>query len=106
MLVTQAASYAEVYNTFRWALPERYNIAWDVCDRHAGLPDKLALIHQQPDGAIRHYTFREMQRYANQLANVFLASELIQGDRVKFRRRYFSALMRLSIASNTVARSC
>jgi acetyl-CoA synthetase len=82
MLVTKAASYAEVYNTFRWALPERYNIAWDVCDRHAAVPDKLALIHQQSDGRVRHYTFREMRHYANQLANVFLASGLTQGDRV------------------------
>ena len=82
MLVTKAASYAEVYNAFRWRLPERYNIAWDVCDRHAEVPEKLALIYQQSDGVVRRYTFRDMQRYANQLANTMQASGLVQGDRV------------------------
>jgi acetyl-CoA synthetase len=82
MLITQAASYAEVYSAFRWTVPERYNIAWDVCDRHAGSDDKVALIHQQPDGKVRYYTFREMQRYANQLANVLTTLGVLQGDRV------------------------
>ena len=32
-------SFAEICSSFQWHLPERYNIAWDVCDRHAGDPD-------------------------------------------------------------------
>ncbi|MDP9084912.1 MAG: AMP-binding protein, partial [Pseudomonadota bacterium] len=82
MLVTKAATYAKVYDSFRWALPAKYNIAWDVCDRHARNPGTTALIHQQPNGSVRNYTFREMQRYANQLSNVFCALGLELGDRV------------------------
>jgi acetyl-CoA synthetase len=82
VLVTQAASYAEVYAAFRWSLPERYNIAWDVCDRHAAEAGKVALIHEQPDGAVRRYTFDEIQRCANRLANVLTTLGLVRGDRV------------------------
>jgi len=82
MLVSKAPTYAEVYRSFRWTLPDKYNIAWDVCDRHAKEPDSIALIHRQPDGEVRNYSFREMQRFANQLANVFVAFGLKRGDRV------------------------
>jgi acetyl-CoA synthetase len=82
VLIQQANTYAEVYESFRWPKPDRYNIASDVCDRHAKHPGKPALIHHQSDGQVRVYTFLEMQRLANQLANVLTAHGLIAGDRV------------------------
>ena len=82
ILITRASTYAEVYQTFQWRLPQRYNIAWDVCDRHAVGRERLALIHHQPDGQVRRYSFHEMQRYANRLANVLLAHGCARGDRV------------------------
>ena len=45
MLIQRADTFAGVVNAFRWRLPERYNIAWDVCDRHAAGPERTALIH-------------------------------------------------------------
>jgi acetyl-CoA synthetase len=42
MLITRANTYEEIYASFRWQLPERYNIAHDVCDRHAVHPERLA----------------------------------------------------------------
>ncbi|WP_428384934.1 AMP-binding protein [Nevskia ramosa] len=80
-MLQQAASYEEVYRTFRWKLPERYNIAWDVCDRHARNASAIALIHDQGQ-AIRKYTFREIQVLANQLANTLVGLGLCRGDRV------------------------
>jgi len=81
VLITHAATYAEVYDTFKWRLPERYNIAWDVCDRHAKT-DRIALIHHEAGDRVRSYSFREIQRLANQLANVFTSRGLVRGDRV------------------------
>lgn len=80
-LITPAATYEEIYNTFKWQLPAQYNIAWDVCDRHAKDPSKIALIHHPPEG-IRTYTFREIQELANRLANTLLGLGLTRGDRV------------------------
>ncbi|MGE3301916.1 MAG: AMP-binding protein [Hyphomonadaceae bacterium] len=79
--VTPRGTFAETYAAFEWRLPERYNLAWDVCDRHAGDPGKVALIHQ--DGAdVVTYTFQQIQRRANQFANTMQALGLAQGDRV------------------------
>lgn len=80
-LLTRAATYDEVYKSFKWQLPERYNIAWDVCDRHAGDASKVALIHDLGH-EVRKYTFREIQILANRLANTLVAMGLVQGDRV------------------------
>ncbi len=75
-------SYDEIYASFRWNIPARYNIAADVCDRHAADPTKIALIGEGADGKIWQLTFRDVQRKANQLANLLLAIGLVRGDRV------------------------
>ena len=80
-LVTPAATYLEVYDSFRWNLPARSNIAHVICDRHATDPDKLALIHHVGD-RITHYTFRQIQLSANRFANTLTSLGLHQGDRV------------------------
>jgi acetyl-CoA synthetase len=75
-------SYGEIYAAFRWAIPARYNIAADVCDRHAADPGKVALIGEGADGKAWQMTFRDVQRKANQLANLLRSIGLGQGDRV------------------------
>ena len=75
-------TYEQLYASFRWNIPARYNIAADVCDRHAADPSKLALIGEAADGKSWQMTFRDVQRKANQLANLFVAAGLVKGDRV------------------------
>jgi acetyl-CoA synthetase len=75
-------AYEQLHAWFRWNIPARYNIAADVCDRHAGDPGKIALIGEDSDGKAWKITFREVQRKANQLANLLLSLGLVKGDRV------------------------
>jgi acetyl-CoA synthetase len=75
-------NYEQLYRSFRWKIPARYNIAADVCDRHARDPGKVALIGVGDDGKTREMTFREVQRKANQLANLLVSLGLVRGDRV------------------------
>src|SRR6201997_1465573 len=75
-------TYDEIYASFRWNIPARYNIAADVCDRHAADPTKVALIGEGADGKTWQLTFRDVQRRANQLANLLVARGLVKGDRV------------------------
>ena len=75
-------NYDELYEAFRWNIPERYNIAADVCDRHARDPGKVALIGVGDDGKTWEMTFQEVQRKANQLANLLVSLGLVRGDRV------------------------
>ncbi len=81
-MITKAATYEEIYKSFRWAIPDQYNIATDVCDRHASGPDRLALIVEGADASVTRFSFRDIQRQANKLANVFLANGCKRGDRV------------------------
>jgi acetyl-CoA synthetase len=75
-------NYEQLYASFRWNIPARYNIAADVCDRHAGDPGKVAMIGEDGDGKTWTMTFREVQRKANQLANLLVSLGLVKGDRV------------------------
>ncbi len=75
-------TYEQLYASFRWNIPARYNIAADVCDRHAADPGKIALIGEGPDGKVWRMTFREIQRKANQIANLLVSLGLVKGDRV------------------------
>ena len=73
-MLPSADSYEELVARFRWDVPERYNIGVDVCDKWANRePDRLALVHKAPDGAVVEYTFGDVQQLSNQLANLLAA---------------------------------
>lgn len=80
--MTSHPSYEELYASFRWNIPARYNMATDVCDRHAADPAKLAMIVEERDGTVRNITFREVQGEANRMANLLVSLGLAKGDRV------------------------
>jgi len=82
MLLDSKKSYRENYDNFAWRIPEFYNIAHDVCDRHADSHNGVALIHDPGLGEVRTYTFRDIQRMANRLANLLVARGAKRGDRV------------------------
>lgn len=82
-MLTPATSYEALYGGFAWKLPARYNIAWHVCDRHAdAAPDSPALVYEGLDGAVATYSFGQVHRYANQVANLLAAHGVMAGDRV------------------------
>ena len=68
MSATTFTSYEQAREQHRWGVPERYNIAVDVCDRHPR--DKLAMIHEDFPGRIREVSWGELQDDSNRFANV------------------------------------
>jgi acetyl-CoA synthetase len=74
-------TYDEVYNAFQWEIPEYYNIGVDICDKWAQQHDRLALIYESEKGRVEKYTFQNLKRLSNQLANGLQASGIGQGDR-------------------------
>ena len=74
------ASYEEACAEHAWRVPEHYNIAADVCDKHA--PDKLAMIHEHFDGTVREVRWGELQAAANRFAHVLREHGVEKGDRV------------------------
>lgn len=83
MLPTEIASYQEINNSFRWTIPEHYNIGIDVCDKWAEHDAaRLALIHVAADGSSRDYSFGEIKESSDRLANLFRASGVERGERI------------------------
>lgn len=75
-------TYRELYGNFVWKIPVHYNIGVDVCDKWSRNPNRLALIHITEEGAERRYTFNELKRLSNRLANTLRAHGVARGDRV------------------------
>ena len=61
-------------------MPERYNIAADVCDRHPR--ERLAMIHEDFHGNVREVIWEELQDTSNRIANALAAHGVGKGDRV------------------------
>jgi acetyl-CoA synthetase len=76
----ELGSYEELCARHRWEVPERYNIARDVCDKHE--PGRLAMIWEDWRGEERRVTFGELQETSNRFANVLEAVGVDRGDRV------------------------
>src|SRR5690349_8381477 len=68
------ASYDELYGSFRWELPARFNIAHAISDRHAAAtPDAPALIHEAADGSVNVWTFARIKEASDRLAHALSA---------------------------------
>jgi acetyl-CoA synthetase len=73
-------TYEQVCAQHRWEVPEHYNIATDVCDKHPA--DKLAMVHEHYDGTIRELSWGELQELAAAAAGWLDSLGVRRGDRV------------------------
>jgi acetyl-CoA synthetase len=76
----QLGTYDEMCARHRWEVPERYNIAHDVCDKHDR--DRLAMVWEDWRGEERRVSFGELQDLSCRFANVLRAHGVEPGDRV------------------------
>jgi len=82
-MLPDGATYAEVRSRFRWAVPARYNMGVDVCDRWAAAdPGRTALVHVLGDGRTQPFAYADLRDLSNQTANLLAARGLGRGDRV------------------------
>jgi acetyl-CoA synthetase len=75
-------NYEEVYRSFEWRIPDKYNIGMDICDKWADGLGKTALIYENASGAVTRLSFDELKRLSNKLANGLKAHGIIRGDRI------------------------
>ena len=78
--MTRFGSYEEAVAQHEWRVPERYNLAADVCDKHSR--GKLAMVHEDFNGTVREVEWGELQDLSNQAAAVLRAAGVERGDRV------------------------
>ena len=80
--VRDARSYADARARHVWRVPARYNIAWDVCDRHADGSGRRALVWDAPGRPGETYTFDDLRRLSDRLASALAAAGVARTDRV------------------------
>ena len=73
-------SYEQACAEHGWSVPERYNIAADVCDKHPR--DKPAMVWERYDGASRELSWGELQDLSNRAAQMLRDRGVERGDRV------------------------
>ncbi len=73
-------SYEEVCAEHRWQVPERYNIAAEVCDAQPG--ERTAIVFEDYRGNQRTVSWAEERSLANRAARVLAAHGVKREDRV------------------------
>lgn len=84
-------SYEDFAENFRIDVPENFNFAYDVVDEWARVePDKRALLWCDDHNNERSFTFADISRLSNRMANSFSAMGIGKGDVVMciLRRRW------------------
>jgi len=82
-MLPEGRTFEEIAARFRWAIPERFNIARGCIDRHAAArPDATALIEEAADGTVRLWSFAELRRLSLRLANLLAEAGIGRGDRL------------------------
>src|SRR3954471_17153299 len=77
-----ADRYRERYESFRWQVPSRFNIAHVACRRWADDPARVALHWEDESGERRTRSFAQLLEEANRLSNTLGALGIERGDRV------------------------
>ena len=82
---TQVDGYEALHSRFRWAIPQRFNMA-EVCSRRWArdpvLAGQTAVIACGTDQTDQRHSYAELQDQANRLSNVLKKMGVRRGDRV------------------------
>src|SRR5689334_11012597 len=79
-MIPRGVPYEAAMQQFRWPRPERFNIGRAVCERHPA--EALAMIVENADGSVRHWTFGQLLAASSRLANALKAKGMAPGDRL------------------------
>src|SRR5947199_7669816 len=101
-MLTETSNYEDLYRSFRWDIPARFNMATACCDRHADGGNRTALIYVDEDGGAQRTSFDELRVMSCRFANVLTADGLVRGDRVAV---FLSQSLELPIAHLAAFRS-
>ncbi len=82
-MLPEAHSYDDLRQAFVWQVPDTFNIGAAICDDWASRePDREALVFVDEEGTAQHYSYSDLRRLSNQLANLLTMRGVAPGDRV------------------------
>ena len=74
--------FDQLRREYRWQIPENFNMAEAVCDRHAIGADRVALFTESATGRCDQFTFAQLKELSNRFANALRSMGVTVGDRV------------------------
>lgn len=76
-------NYEKLTEAFEWHVPDEFNTATYICDRWAeAAPDRTAILGINDAGDQYAYTYGQLRRDANRLANFLTSQGIERGDRI------------------------
>src|SRR5262245_1475088 len=81
-VVANMSNYEQEHASFTLTVPELFNFGFDVVDKWAEDPLKLAMLWVDDTGQSARYTFADMRRESNRFASVLQGLGVQQGDGV------------------------
>ncbi len=88
---TEFESYEDFKKNYKLNVPENFNFGFDVVDAWAEeMPQKVALVWCNDHDEEKIFTFYDVKKFSNKIANYFKSIGIKKGDRVLLilRRRY------------------
>ena len=82
MIDASHGDFDAIYANFSWQLPSHFNIGQAICNRPKDQLDQVALYYENESGEERQYTFANLRRDSDRLANVLEGLGIKRGDRV------------------------
>ena len=79
--------YKKEFGNWKWDIPEKYNIGYDIVDKHAEgkNKNKIALFWEDSKGNSKKFTFGEIKILSNKFGNVLKNLGFKKGDRFLIR---------------------
>jgi acyl-coenzyme A synthetase/AMP-(fatty) acid ligase len=80
-------NYEKEYKKWKWNIPEKYNIGYDIVDKHAASKNrnKIALYWEYTNGESDRFTFGDMKNLTNKFGNALKKLGFKKGDRFLIR---------------------
>ena len=78
----QIGNYEETYKSFSLNVPDRYNWTYEVFDKWANDPQKIAMYWVNDENHLRTVTFSDFSDRSKRVANLLVGLGLSEGDRV------------------------
>ncbi|MDE2430713.1 MAG: AMP-binding protein, partial [Burkholderiales bacterium] len=76
----QTDHYPQLYQDFRWEVPDYFNIAEVCCHRWAKDEKRVAVMYEDHEGNTSRLSYAELFRQANQLSNLLQQEGIQRGD--------------------------
>jgi acetyl-CoA synthetase len=82
LIEPSATDFDALRRDFQWSIPAKLNIAHQVCERHQGQAQRVAVYYENAAGESASYSFADLKKLSDQFANALRAAGIEQGDRV------------------------